>query len=256
MEDKNQIDEFSKVTRHPHEQMLKLVAKGFYKELIKYGIEEPEVLTVAGHLLDNVALKSNPNRVPLETYSGQLSIKDVQDDWSESASLSMGNVTISPIQEIDFKIAVEWMRRPEIKKYFYPQFPDTVENLGKYFELSNRAYFRISHENELVGIIGADQIDRESDKLEMRKLIGESSMRGKGIGKRATFLFLYYSFIIERFEKVFMHSLDINIRNLNLNGKFGFYIEGVFFEDAKIDDERHDLVRMALTRAVWEELFR
>lgn len=41
--------------------MLKLVAKGFYKELIKYGVKEPEVLTVAEHLLDNVSLKSNPN---------------------------------------------------------------------------------------------------------------------------------------------------------------------------------------------------
>ena len=55
------IDRPPKVSRHPLEQMLKLVAIGFYKELIKYGVKEPEVLTVAEHLLDNVSLKSNPN---------------------------------------------------------------------------------------------------------------------------------------------------------------------------------------------------
>ncbi|MEZ5276874.1 MAG: hypothetical protein R3F07_10890 [Opitutaceae bacterium] len=38
----------------PHEQMLRLVARGFYRELINYGVKEPQIVTVAGHLLDNV----------------------------------------------------------------------------------------------------------------------------------------------------------------------------------------------------------
>jgi len=36
----------------------------------------------------------------------------------------------------------------------------------------------------------------ESNKLEMKKLIGNTNVQGKGIGKMATFLFLYYSFFI------------------------------------------------------------
>src|SRR4051812_23743165 len=47
-------EETSTAMRQYHEQMLKLVAKGFYNELINYGVNETEVLTVAGHLLDNV----------------------------------------------------------------------------------------------------------------------------------------------------------------------------------------------------------
>jgi len=89
----------------------------------------------------------------------------------------------------------------------------------------------------------------------MRKLIGDSSQRGKGIGKRATFLFLYYTFLIANREKVFLHSLDVNLRNLTWNGKFGFYLKGVFFEDILIDSEAHDVARMALTKPVWLELF-
>jgi RimJ/RimL family protein N-acetyltransferase len=89
----------------------------------------------------------------------------------------------------------------------------------------------------------------------MRKLIGDSSQRGKGIGKRATFLFLYYTFLMANREKVFLHSLDVNLRNLTWNGKFGFYLKGVFFEDILIDSEAHDVARMALTKPVWLELF-
>lgn len=80
-------------------------------------------------------------------------------------------------------------------------------------------------------------------------------MHGKGIGKRATFLFLYHVFLIRKFAKVYIHSMDTNIRNLNLNGKFGFELEGVFLQDVLIRAQRCDVVRMALVRPVWLELF-
>ncbi len=89
----------------------------------------------------------------------------------------------------------------------------------------------------------------------MRKLVGDAAMRGKGIGKRATFLFLYESFVIRKFRKVYLHSLDINIRNLNLNRKFGFELEGLFLEEARIQDKWRDVIRMALSAPVWLELF-
>lgn len=133
--------------------------------------------------------------------------------------------------------------------------PDTIEDLTAYFQSPNREYFRILSGNQFVGIIGADQIDMVSKKIEMRKLIGDSKQRGKGIGKRATFLFLFYTYLIAKHEKVFLHSLDINLRNLTLNGKFGFYLEGVFFEDIIIDGEAHDVARMALSKSAWLELF-
>lgn len=248
-------DEDAKIAQHPHKQMLKLVAKGFYNELIKYGVEEPEILTVAGHLLDNVALKTNPNRIPLDTYRDLLSIKEVNNAWANSKALSIGDVSLSPLDANELPQIASWVARPEARKFFYPPFPDTETELAEYFHAPTRDYFRICHQEDFVGIIGADQIDPISEKLEMRKLIGDAQMRGKGIGKRATFLFLYHSFLVRKYKKVFMHSLDINIRNLNLNGKFGFYLEGVFFEDVRIDNAQHDLVRMALTQSVWQELF-
>ena len=99
--------------------------------------------------------------------------------------------------------------------------------------------------------MGADHIDAESGRVEMRKLVGETAMHGKGIGKRATFLFLYYVFVVRKFRKVYLHSLDINIRNLNLNGKFGFELEGVFLEEVMVGGKMRDVVRMALAGPIW-----
>jgi hypothetical protein len=40
--------------KRQRDQMLKLVAKGFYNELTNYGVRKEEILRVASHLLDNL----------------------------------------------------------------------------------------------------------------------------------------------------------------------------------------------------------
>jgi RimJ/RimL family protein N-acetyltransferase len=116
-------------------------------------------------------------------------------------------------------------------------------------------YFAIQYQNQCTGIIGAENMDAVVSKLEMRKLVGNTAMRGKGLGKQATFLFLYYVFELLKFQKIYLHSTDINIRNLNLNNKFGFELEGVFPEEALVNGRKVDIVRMGLRASVWRELF-
>jgi RimJ/RimL family protein N-acetyltransferase len=79
-----------------------------------------------------------------------------------------------------------------------------------------------------VGIVGGEEIDLTAGKLEMKKLLGEPGLQGKGIGKWATFGFLYHTFVIRKLNQVYIHSRDINMRNINLNSRFGFELEGVF----------------------------
>lgn len=241
--------------RQHHEQMLRLVAKSFYNELINYGINTHEILAVAEHLLDNLQHKGGRTNGNGEYYSRLFTIKDVRDEWAATKRLTMQHVSISPLHlNLIPQIAV-WLQEPSIRESFYPNFPDSEEELGRYFQASNRDYFSISYQQNLAGIIGAENIDTHSAKLEMRKLVGDPSMHGKGIGKRATFLFLYYAFVIRRFKKVYLHSMDINIRNINLNSKFGFELDGVFLEDVQIQHKWRDVLRMSLSGSVWLELF-
>jgi RimJ/RimL family protein N-acetyltransferase len=248
-------DERSAVLGQRHEQMLRLVAKGFYNELINYGVTEKEILTVTAHLLDNVMRNGGPKDPQVEFYNTLFTIKHVQDDWQTAKRLSLQQVSITPLEPRLIPQIAAWMRTPSIQASFYPRFPETEEELVPYFKASGRVYFAIMYQANAVGIIGAEQIDLESAKLEMRKLIGDPSMHGKGIGKRATFLFLYYVFVVLKFQKVLVHSFDVNVRNLNLNGKLGFVLEGTLFEDVLVHNTRRDVVRMALTASTWLRLF-
>ena len=138
---------------------------------------------------------------------------------------------------------------------FVPPFPAAEADLHAYFARPDQEYFAIHHDGGPVGIIGAENIDLPSGKLEMKKLIGDPELRGKGIGKRATFLFLYYAFMIVGVHKVYVHSRDINVRNINLNNGLGFELEGALLEEAVVGGRRVDLVRMALLAPIWKALF-
>lgn len=243
------------LARRHHEQMLKLVARSFYREMINYGVAGPDVLSVAGHLLDNVMHFENTAGSETSASRHSFTVRDVVDGWKKGKKLQLGDVWLAPLEEGGMADVLGWLRSPSIRGTFHPPFPESDRELRRSFGDSRREYFLIGFQSTPAGIIGAEDLDTSAAKLEMRKLIGDPAMHGKGIGKRATFLFLYHTFLIRQFEKIYVHSMDTNIRNLNLNRKFGFELEGVFFQEVMVGHERRDVVRMGLLRSVWLSLF-
>jgi RimJ/RimL family protein N-acetyltransferase len=237
------------------ERMLKLIAKSFYKELVNYGIDIKEIITLSSYLIDNMMNKDRNINKSSEYYSQHFKLNSIKDEWNNHKRLVIEDVGISPLQPEMYPQVALWLRNPEIKYSFISMFPDSESALKQYFEQPNRNYFGIFYNSEPVGVIGADNIDNSSRKLEMKKFIGDNNLRGKGIGKRATFLFLYYAFVILKFNKVYIHSGNTNIRNINLNSKFGFELEGIFFDDVFLINKMQDVVRMGLLRSQWIEIF-
>ena len=127
---------------------------------------------------------------------------------------------------------------------------------AKVFHASDTRIFGVYYNDRLVGIVGGENIDLRAGKLEMKKLVGESGLQGKGIGKRAMFGFLYYAFMIRNLNKVYIHSRDINMRNIDLNSRFGFGLEGIFLDDITVGDKHQDVLRMALFKSLWLQIFR
>lgn len=241
--------------RQQRDQMLKLVAKGFYNEMTKYGVQKDEIVRVTSHLLDNLMSAPKQPDTNISYYNGLFTLASVQNDWPACQQLSVQHVTIRPLQPEFIPKVVGWLKAPSVRESFVPAFPEKESDLHRYFSDGTREYFGVYFEDQPVGIVGGENIDRDAGKLEMKKLVGEAGLQGKGIGKRATFCFLYYAFMILNLNKVYIHSRDINMSNLNLNSRFGFELEGVFFEDLKAGDQRQDVVRMALFKSLWLQIF-
>jgi len=244
-----------KIVKQRREQMLELVARGFYNELINYGVRKDEILKVASHLLDNLMAQAKTPGEGIEYYNRIFTLQSVNDEWNDRKQLAVQHVTLRRLQPSIIGKVVEWLKNPAVRESFVPAFPENEADLQKYFVHPTREYFGIYYDDQPVGIVGGENIDPVAGKLEMKKLVGESGLQGKGIGKRATFGFLYYAFMIRNLDKVYIHSRDINIHNINLNSRFGFELEGIFFEDIKVGGKHQDVVRMALFKTLWLKIF-
>ena len=45
------------------------------------------------------------------------------------------------------------------------------------------------------------------------------------------------------------------MRFRNLNSRFGFELEGVFLNDVRVGDKHQDVLRMALFKSLWLQIF-
>lgn len=244
------------VERRQQEQLLKLVTKGFYNELVNYGVPKADIVTIASHLLGHMSQHDDSACKQDRFYSRIFKLDSVEDRWAEAQRLSVDrNVVLRPIDPALPALIDEWLAAPKVRTSFVTPYPTTLEALAAHLASPTCHYFCIEYEGEPVGIIGAENLDENSRRLEMRKLVGRRDLQGMGIGTRATFAFLYYAFQILAFEKVYIYSTDVNVRNLNINNQFGFTLEGVFFQELQGEHGRLDIVRMGLLRDQWQAIF-
>lgn len=246
----------AQVERKQQEKLLKLVTKGFYTELINYGVPESDIVTVATHLLGHVSQQEAEPRKQDRFYSRIFSLESIADQWSEAQAISVDDaVRLRPLTPELHESVGKWLAEPKTKAGFVTPYPSEPEALAAHFADPSSNYFCIEYEGEAVGIIGAEKLDPHSRRLEMRKLVGRHDLQGMGIGKRATFAFLYWAFRIQEYEKVYTYSSDVNLRNLNINAQFGFTLEGVLLGELAGEHGRVDVIRMGLLRTQWEQIF-
>ena len=100
----------------------------------------------------------------------------------------------------------------------------------------------------LVGATAFLDIRPDQRRAEMRKLIGDPHMRGRGFAKAATQLWVGYGFGKLGLRKIYINTLDTNIRNIRLNEALGFRLEGILRDEVLLDGTYHDVLRMAIWR--------
>jgi diamine N-acetyltransferase len=96
-----------------------------------------------------------------------------------------------------------------------------------------------------IGLLALINIDRKNSKGEMRKMIGEVSERGKGYAKEATKIWLKYCSEVLGINKIYINTIETNIKNITINRHLGFQVEGLLKKECVINDVEHDILRMA-----------
>src|SRR5438132_1129918 len=127
--------------KQQRDQMLKLVSKGFYNELINYGVQKDEILRVASHLLDNLMSQEKKPGADIPYYNQIFTLDIVKDEWKERKQLAIEHVTLRPLQPPVIVKVIEWLKNPAVRESFVPAFPEKEVELQKYFTHPTRDYF-------------------------------------------------------------------------------------------------------------------
>ncbi len=101
-------------------------------------------------------------------------------------------------------------------------------------------------ERRPIGCVAFLDYDQTQQKAELRKLIGEPDMRGRGYGKRATRLWINYGLQELGLQKIYLNTLSNNIRNIRINEELGFSVEGILRNEVYIEGKYQDIIRMGL----------
>lgn len=229
-------------------QMLRLVTRSFCKEILDYGVSPRELVRVSGHVLEFVTSRADRPHLRTEGPFEQFRIERIR---ASGPAYEMDGVSLDPLSEKHLPLLKEWVAREDIRNSMLVAYPTDMEDLWSHMAGPDRSYHVVGFRGEPAGLIGAEEIDRHSMRLEMRKLIGEPGLRGRGIGTRATFVWLHHVFDILEFNKVYIHTHDTNVRNINLNRSLGFELEGVLSQERLLRGRYVDILRMGLLRKSW-----
>lgn len=226
-----------------NELSIEVIAKSIIKEAKEIGFQKGDYLKLANLLLDS-AIKidtgvQNGNNGNFVKYSSGVKV---------NLPLEGENIIVREFdKKSDADNLKQWMN-DEIGRYFILTRANTrAYNVDRLIEDENHILGIIAlPDNTPVGLMAFLDYDKEQKKGELRKLIGEPAYRGKGFGKEATKLWIQYGISNLGLQKIYLNTLQTNVRNIRLNQALGFKVEGVLRNECTIDGKQYDLLRMGL----------
>lgn len=229
---------------------IETLARTFFRDAASYGFRQLDYVRFVNLLLD-MATREAPE-------SGSVRGGDAPaGNGSEGAPgralgmpLDGERVRIRAFAGNDLALLERWLDDPHGRYFLLSRTTSRQSRIQDLIESRRNIIGIIAlPEGTPVGAVAFLDYDPVQRKAELRKLIGESAWRGKGLAKEASRLWIQYGLRTLRLRKIYLNTLNTNLPNIRLNEDLGFQIEGILRNEVCIDGAYHDVLRMGL----WHE---
>ncbi|MCL2018274.1 MAG: GNAT family N-acetyltransferase [Oscillospiraceae bacterium] len=105
--------------------------------------------------------------------------------------------------------------------------------------------------DEVVGSIGLFEVKNTHGTATVGLFIGEATNRGKGLGTEAMKLMVGYAFDVLNFQNIMLNVFEFNKGAYKSYLKVGFKEFGRRRKAVYLDNKRHDIIFMDITREDW-----
>jgi RimJ/RimL family protein N-acetyltransferase len=224
------------------ETTIEALTRNFFKEANSYGFQYEHYLKFVNFLLD-------------------MALQPKEEDKVSKSQKITNNVNVN--SELPIKTQRLIITKFSPDKHFSLLKQWLEDEYGRYFMLSLSSNYSLTPEelvtsgnnilglitltdSQPIGLMGYLNYNKIHSKAELRKIIGVPDLRGKGYGKEATLAWIQYGKNRLKLKKIYLNTIDTNIRNIKINEDLGFKVEGILRNEILIDQTYRDVLRMGL----------
>jgi RimJ/RimL family protein N-acetyltransferase len=240
------------------EQTIEAFARSFFKEASTYGFGTLDYVRFVNQLLE-FSMNKRDLAGPLANNSSDARVAErmhdavcgIQGPCPSRLPIEGRRVKITSFETGNHLALIKrWLPDRYGRHFLLSCTTSKTLNLEELVTDKSNIFGMIALRDETpIGSVAFLDFDPVQRKAELRKLIGEPNMRGKGFAKEATRLWIDYGTRVLGLKKIYVNTLNTNIRNIRLNEELGFKFEGILRNDVLVDNEYHDVLRMA----IWNE---
>lgn len=223
---------------------IEAIARSLFKETRRYGFKQVDYLRFVNVLLD-MSMKNDQSMERKNTADSAIVY-----DPSQKAILPLSGERVK-VREFgereDRNLFEKWITDKDGRHFLLSRITAEISDLNQLIE-GDRDLFGVitlKPEEIPIGMMAFFDYDRVQRKAELRKLIGEPEFRGHGLAKEATQLWMQFGISTLELKKIYLNTLNTNIRNIKLNEELGFKVEGILRKECFFDGEYHDVLKMS-----------
>ena len=168
------------------------------------------------------------------------------------------DIELIPLQETDIELVRNWRNSPGVAQYMYNETQITAEQQQKWFAKISQdpscRYWIIAYEDKKVGLASITGIDTTLQSCYWAFYLGDTSIRGAGIGSKVEYNVIEYTFGELDLNKLRCEVFVTNDKVIKMHEKFGFRREAYYREHCIKGDQKLDVVGLALLRKDWSLL--
>jgi len=170
----------------------------------------------------------------------------------------MKDIELVGLTEEDIELVREWRNSPEVSQYMYTEDIITKEQQEKWFRKTQQEerskYWMIKYDGNKIGVANIADIDRRNSKCYWGFYLGNTSIRGKGIGAKVEYNVLKFVFEEMHLNKLCGEVFSFNEKVVKMHEKFGFRREGYLRNHIQKNDKFHDVVVIGLLSSEWDQV--
>lgn len=166
------------------------------------------------------------------------------------------DIELIPLAEEHLELVRAWRNSPEVSAYMYTDAQISAEQQKAWFEKqrTNAAvkHWVISYDNKLLGLASITDISGVFNSGSWAFYLGDTGVRGAGIGGKVEYKVLSYVFDELQLNKLKCEVFVFNEQVIKMHEKFGFRREAYFREHCLKNGKYIDVVGLAMLRSEWE----